>query len=255
MKEKVWQLLLMIYALVPSVIRNLLCRLYFSVAERKEAEDGLRELINMHDQLMQYIDRVAIRYDHGIHPKHRLTQYHKFFIDRIEPGERVVDVGCGIGIVAFLLVQAGADVTGIDVDETSIQRAKKRFRHDNLHFVSGDVTQALPDEHFDVVVMSNLLEHIKNRVTLIKTLQGKYSPRIFLIRVPMINTHWMVPLKGELGLPYFSDSTHFTEYTTESFISEIQEAGLQVHTLQVNWGEIWAEVHIGANSNSSHASL
>jgi len=41
---------------------------------------------------------------------------------------------------------------------------------------------------------------------------------------------------------YFSDGTHCTEYTRESFEEEMRAAGLSVTHMQINWGEIWAEV-------------
>jgi hypothetical protein len=59
--------------------------------------------------------------------------------------------------------------------------------------------------------------------------------------VPLSTRDWRVPLRKELGLFHFSDPTHYTEYTQESFEDEIRQAGLQVTDLRINWGEIWAE--------------
>jgi hypothetical protein len=58
----------------------------------------------------------------------------------------------------------------------------------------------------------------------------------------MFDREWRVPLRKELGLYYFSDPTHFIEYTRDSFEREMAEARLDIVHLQVNWGEIWAEV-------------
>jgi len=91
--------------------------------------------------------------------------------------------------------------------------------------------------------MSNVLEHIEDRIGLLKMIQDKINPERWLIRVPMINRHWLVPLKKELGMSYFSDPTHYTEYTLESFKDEMVDAGLEVRHTEVTWGEIWAEVH------------
>jgi hypothetical protein len=63
-----------------------------------------------------------------------------------------------------------------------------------------------------------------------------------LIRVPLIERDWLVSLKKEMGLNYFSDPTHYIEYTKESFDQEVTEAGLKVKSIQCKWGEIWAEV-------------
>jgi hypothetical protein len=59
----------------------------------------------------------------------------------------------------------------------------------------------------------------------------------------MIDRDWKVPLREELGLFHFSDPTHFTEYTRESFEQEVADAGLVVKEIVINWGEIWAELH------------
>lgn len=42
------------------------------------------------------------------------------------PGECIGDVGCGTGEDAFRLAKAGADVIGIDMDESFIDAARKR---------------------------------------------------------------------------------------------------------------------------------
>jgi hypothetical protein len=58
----------------------------------------------------------------------------------------------------------------------------------------------------------------------------------------MFNRDWRPALRQELGLYAYGDPTHFTEYTRESFESEMRDAGFVIRQLQVNWGEIWAEV-------------
>jgi len=63
-----------------------------------------------------------------------------------------------------------------------------------------------------------------------------------LIRVPLFERDWRVPLKRELGVEWRLDSTHMTEYTLESFAEEIAGAGLSIIHQEVRWGEIWAEV-------------
>lgn len=58
----------------------------------------------------------------------------------------------------------------------------------------------------------------------------------------MIDRDWMFYFRRELGLPYFSDSTHFIEYTLEGFIQEMQETRLEVSSYEVKWEELYAEV-------------
>jgi hypothetical protein len=62
-----------------------------------------------------------------------------------------------------------------------------------------------------------------------------------LIRVPLFERDWRVPLKKELGVEWRLDPTHETEYTIESWAQEIEEAGLKVTHQEIRWSEIWAE--------------
>ena len=204
----------------------------------------MRVLLRTDDLLTRCINRLALLYDDGVHVKHRLMRYHDFFVDRIRPGERVLDIGCGYGAVAYSVAsKTGAVITGIDLNARNIAKAKRRFRHPNLTFVEGDALKDLPEGTFDVVLLSNILEHLDRRVEFLVTVQQRLSPTRWLIRVPMINRDWRVPLRQELGLFHLSDRTHFTEYTQESFEKELLAAGLSLTYAQYNWGEIWAEAH------------
>jgi ubiquinone/menaquinone biosynthesis C-methylase UbiE len=204
---------------------------------------ALRALLTEAQGLAGYIDQEAIRYDRGLHVKHRLTRYHDFFVHRIHPGERVLDVGCGIGAVAYDVAdKAGAWVVGIDLDPVNIALARERFPHLRVEHLQGDALVCLPPEAFDVVILSNILEHLPDRPEFLNELVTVTKSKRLLIRVPLFEREWQVPLRQELGLEWRSDTTHETEYTLESFASEIATAHLLISHQEVRWGEIWAEV-------------
>lgn len=54
-------------------------------------------------------------------------------------GERVLDVGCGSGVVADLLASMGAEVTGIDANPKAIEFARATFHRPNLEFRCANV--------------------------------------------------------------------------------------------------------------------
>ena len=126
------------------------------------------------------------------------------------------------------------------MDPTNVELARQRCQHERLSFVEGEAPRVLPPGPFSVIVMSNVLEHIERRVEFLTEVQARLAPERWLIRVPMFNRDWRPSLRRELGLFAYSDPTHFTEYTRESFEAEMADAGLQVTHLQVNWGEVWA---------------
>jgi SAM-dependent methyltransferase len=74
----------------------------------------------------------------------------------LEPGERVLDVGCGPGTTtepAFRAVQPGGRVTGLDVSPEMIAAARDRFPDLGIDWAVADVVEAeLPAQAYDVVL-------------------------------------------------------------------------------------------------------
>jgi len=205
-------------------------------------DQALRFLFRLDSQLYALEGTKATEYGDGVHTKHRHTRYHEFFVARVRPGERVLDVGCGNGTVAYDLVKkTGAEVVGIDCSTENITQAQNRYQHQKLQFMVGDVLKDLPNEHFDVIILSNVLEHLEARLPFLRRVQDKVNPSRVLIRVPLYDRDWRVPLKQELGVEWRLDSTHEIEYTLESFAQEMNEARLKIIHQEVRWGEIWAE--------------
>lgn len=212
------------------------------LASRRDAGRGLCALFRYLDVVELAVDKGAMSREGGVHPKHRIMQYSRFFTARIRPGEHVLDVGCGGGVVAARMAEEGARVTGIDIEPERIEAARRHCEGTGVRFVCGDATQWLPETKFDVIVLSNVLEHLAGRQEFLRRLQLVHQPRCLLVRVPMLTRKWEVMYRHELGLAYFSDPSHQTEYTQESFAEEIQGAGLEVVHQEIDWGEIWAEV-------------
>lgn len=212
-------------------------------AQSLPAPQALRFLFDLDARLYPLQGEKSIEYDGGIHTKHRHMRYHDFFVNRIRASERVLDVGCGIGAVAYDVAEkAGAYVVGIDLSAANIALAQERYVHSQIKYRVGNALQELPAGPFDVVVMSNVLEHLPERPAFLRRLQRSAQPSRFLIRVPVFERDWRVPLKRELGVEWRLDDTHETEYTLESFSEEMAEAGLSIAHQEVRWGEIWAEV-------------
>jgi SAM-dependent methyltransferase len=205
-----------------------------------------RRVLEVYQDVYEQLDQAAIRHDDGVHAKHRLMRYHDFFVERVRRGERVLDVGCGKGeLAADLVERAGATVVGIDFDPSMLEFARTRFSRPELTFLDADAASDLPEGPFDVVVLSNVLEHVEDRVGLLRRLVETARPSRVLVRVPILDRDWTVPFRRELGLPYFSDPGHFTEYDPDSLRAELAQAGLEIDELQQVWGELWAAARPG----------
>ena len=207
---------------------------------------ALRRLYQLHDDLERIIAERAMAHGGGVHPKHGLTRYHDFFVERIGAHERVLDIGCGYGAVARAIARAhpGATVAGIEIEADLIEQARAADNPANLSFILGDATKTLPDGPWTTVVLSNILEHLEDRVGFLKALLAAQKPRVALIRVPAFERSWHVPMRKELSMFYFNDRTHFIEHTEAEFRDEIAAAGLEITEFRTVWGEIWAACRI-----------
>ena len=234
------------WKLVPFEIRKFLFTSFFIIESRgNNTKEGLKRIFIIQDKLDWVINERAIQHDSGIHPKHRLTGYHNFFIDRIIDGESVLDVGCGIGVVAMDIAsqRKKSSIIGVDINKQNIEIARKlkiKNSINNINFIYGDI-KSKKDIKSDVVILSNILEHISDRITFLEDIISKSGAKKFLIRVPLFERDWQIALRKELEIYYFSDKDHKIEHSIEEFKKEINFCNLRIKELKTIWGEIWAQ--------------
>lgn len=200
----------------------------------------IKNFLRFDKYYQKVLNFLAIKENGEIHPKHELTRYCDFFLNNIRESDSVLDIGCGIGYVANQVARKAKKVVGVDNDEKRLAAAKKMFHRDNLEFLMADATKYDFGQKYDAIILSNVLEHIEDRTSFLKNIKS-LSDKI-LIRVPMLDRDWLPLYKKQLGLFYFCDKTHYTEYTLETFKEEMTQAGLVVAKYSIQFGEIWAVV-------------
>ena len=100
----------------------------------------------------------------------------------IGPGQRVLDLGSGVGDVAMLvarLVGPAGEVVGIEREASSIGRAKARVAAAGLRNVSfrqTDVNQILSDESFDAAVGRFILMFLPDPVSVLRSVSRLVRP-------------------------------------------------------------------------------
>ncbi len=234
------------WLLIPSKIRRFLFTSFLILESRDSKQSkSIKNLFLIKDKLDWIINERAIKYGKGVHPKHLLTNYHQFFIDRIKDGDSVLDVGCGNGSVAISIAKKKLNsfITGIDLNRNNIKFAQEKQKISslkNLNFVNGDIND-FTEIKSDVVILSNVLEHIKNRSLFLKNIQKLSGANLFLIRVPYFKRDWQVAFRKELGMYYFSDKDHKIEHTLEELKQELKISNLKMEETIIIWGEIWAK--------------
>jgi SAM-dependent methyltransferase len=82
----------------------------------------------------------------------------------------VLDLGCGIGTIPFLLGSLGYRVTGIDLDADSIASCIEKNQFPNVTFEVGNAETLDLKRKFDVVIASEVIEHVPHPELLIQTM-------------------------------------------------------------------------------------
>jgi ubiquinone/menaquinone biosynthesis C-methylase UbiE len=81
----------------------------------------------------------------------------------VQPGERVLDLGCGAGRFVAALRDHGADAVGVDLAEGALERARRNVP--GVEFLA--TTAELPDSSVDLVWCSEVLEHVPDTAGLL----------------------------------------------------------------------------------------
>lgn len=99
-------------------------------------------------------------------PLHDINPLRLDWIDRLAglAGKRVVDVGCGGGILAEAMAGLGAEVTGIDLSEKALKVAKLHLlesgRQVEYRLQSAESLAEERPQHYDVATCMEMLEHV-----------------------------------------------------------------------------------------------
>jgi ubiquinone/menaquinone biosynthesis C-methylase UbiE len=115
----------------------------------------------------------------------------------VQPGEHVLDVGCGPGFyVKELLDQVGVggSVTGVDVSRAMLAVAAKRVDgHDNVAFYEAEATKLpVPDHAFDAAVSVQVLEYVPDVAAALAEIHRVLRPggRIVIWDVDWATVSW-----------------------------------------------------------------
>jgi SAM-dependent methyltransferase len=105
--------------------------------------------------------------------------------------QSLVDVGCGIGLLAFYLREHGyeAHIIGIDFDQRKIDVARQAAtRYRKIDFVAGDARNPLPENH--AVVMLDILHYFDAASQRQILANAARSSSSVLIRQPLRDSSW-----------------------------------------------------------------
>jgi len=149
--------------------------------------------------------------------------------DILKGRRKILDLGCGIGVLSKYLADSGKEVWGVDGSEYAISWAKDKYQGENLHFHLLDIERdklPFPNKFFDGVLCLHTLEHLGNLdLFLEETKRVVADDGLVVFVVPNNGLGYrrllMKILWGPLGRK--EDSTHERSFTPSSFRKLVEQ--------------------------------
>ncbi|MBI9102095.1 MAG: class I SAM-dependent methyltransferase [Spirochaetales bacterium] len=119
--------------------------------------------------LLEYFNSKAYIWDHICsHDPEKLTYITE--LCSIMPGDRVLDIACGTGVMASHLIGTDADfITGIDLSNRMIEQARRKFSDPRLNFKVGNIYD-FSTPCWNVAIIYSALPHFMDRIGLVNKL-------------------------------------------------------------------------------------
>jgi SAM-dependent methyltransferase len=91
----------------------------------------------------------------------------------VGPGSTVLDLGCGMGDVALLAADLGANVVTVERDPSVAERARQRLAGKSVEVLVGDLTELALDRRFDAICGRLILMYLRDPAAALRTLVEK----------------------------------------------------------------------------------
>ena len=155
----------------------------------------------------------------------------------VRPGDRVLELGCGTGLMTRILLDRGADVTSVDRSAPMLARA--RVRAPEATFIESDVLAFQPIEVYDRVIFSYILHELTaaDRATALAIGRSALAP-IGLLGVVDFDDSATQPVRTLIDLYLrIAEPPSARDWAAHGFRRELRAAGLQlIRSAPVGWG-------------------
>lgn len=124
-------------------------------------------------------------------------------------GKKVLDLGCGGGLLSKPLIDEGAILTGVDISEGSINAAKNATNGKG-EFYCQDIREFNIESKYDLILLADVIDHIKDYAILIKKASASLKPGglLFISTINRTFLSKVLAIKVGEGLKLIPPGTH-----------------------------------------------
>jgi SAM-dependent methyltransferase len=147
--------------------------------------------------------------------------------ERILPPARILDAGCGSGILLDALEARGYQVCGLDISRRSLEQLDRPGRQ----LIEADLTRCEPPEgeSFDAILLLDVLEHLDDEKVVLRTLRRLLKPGGLAVV--------SVPARPDLFSEFDEIQGHRRRYLPDSLQSAFEGTGLKMKRMM--WWGSW----------------
>jgi len=136
-----------------------------------------------------------------------------------QPGERVLDIGCGTGNHLIMFSKMGLNVSGVDASSEMLEKARARLGHKSNFKIGMAEDLPFDDNEFDLAVLINTLEFMDNPLSALREAGRVARKRIFIGVLNSFSWNgFLKTIQGYFGDPLFAQAKLYTLWQLKSLL-------------------------------------
>lgn len=159
-------------------------------------------------------------YEYSFKNEHRQDHEEILKLLAIKEDDRVLEIGCGLGVLLSKIPSRKR--VGVETNDSAIEECKKRGL--SVTKVSNEEKLPFADRAFDIVIMNEVIEHLKD--------PGYALSECFRILSPNGRVIITTPIRS--FFVHNLSSTHFSEMTTKEVASLMSDHGFKILSQEVS---------------------
>ncbi len=177
--------------------------------------------LNVNEEEIAKFEKIASQWwelDGNFKPLHQINPIRRqFIIQHLQDvfDKKIIDVGCGGGILAESLAQLGADVTGIDMGNEPLNVAKLHALESGIKvnykkITAEQMAQEKP-QYFDAVTCMEMLEHVPDPASIVNACSAMVKPGGYVFFSTLnktLKSYLLAIIAAEKVLKLVPDGTH-----------------------------------------------
>jgi SAM-dependent methyltransferase len=177
------------------------------------------------------------------HPARVFSQ--QTILKHLDNTKTVLDLGCNLGDISFMIAEAAKEVVGIDYNAKAIEIAKSRYSKDNLTFLNAEALDYLKKntKPFDVLILSHILEHLDDPRKFLLDFKD-YFQNIY-IELPDFDRYYLNYYRRDFNCRLiYSDDDHITEFDRYELRDLLKECKIEILEAEYIFGvqKLWCRV-------------